>query len=243
MNIRKLAAAAVLLTAATGISAGTAYAAPAPAPGQEAPLSIDIAPSVNYTAYQNGASAVITIDNAGKLIVANGNFEIRSNSGQTLAGVPLEYSIDDIAFPIDASIDGNTATLTPSTDPARAYYKPVALPFENQAPWKTPYEREVAAWTRLTQTITLGTGIGAISGAVIGGAAGCIVGGAVAAPTAVLTAVFGPLAGCVAGALVLAPVGALGGAIFVGAPVAIAAAIQYFSTINAPFTPPAEPKK
>lgn len=77
----------------------------------------------------------------------------------------------------------------------------------------------------------------------IGGAAGCIVGGAVAAPTAVLTAVFGPLAGCVAGALVLAPVGALGGAIFVGAPVAIGAAIQYFSTINAPFTPPAEPKK
>ena len=58
-------------------------------------------------------------------------------------------------------------------------YKPVALPYQEFAPWKTPYDREVAAWTRMTQTITMGTAIGAIVGAVGAGLVGCVLGGVV----------------------------------------------------------------
>ncbi|MGW2663764.1 hypothetical protein ACWCW7_22630 [Nocardia tengchongensis] len=232
---------ALAITACTlGATAGTATATPAPAP-----LNVDVAPGVNYKAYKDGTAAVITVD-SGKLIVDNGQFQIRSNTGEVLAGVPLEYKVDDIAFPIDATIDGNTARLMPSLDPARAQYKPVAIPFQDQAPWKTPYEREQAAWNRMTQTISMGTSIGAMVGAVGSGAIGCLLGGVtLATATAPLATLFGigPLAGCLIGAAALAPVGALAGSLFVGAPIAIAAFIQYQDTINAPFNPAPTPTK
>ena len=49
-------------------------------------------------------------------------------------------------------------------------YQPVALPFEDTAPFKTPYEREQAAWARMTSTTGVGVSIGALVGG-IGGAA------------------------------------------------------------------------
>ncbi|MFC9660017.1 hypothetical protein ACFVJ5_07240 [Nocardia sp. NPDC127606] len=237
MSTTKAAAAAVIAAAALSLTAGTASAAPA-----SGPLSVNIAPAVNYKAYKEGNAAVITVD-AGKLIVDQDQFQIRSNTGEILAGVPLEFNVDDIAFPIDAKIDGNTATLTPALDMDRAHYKPAALPFEQQAPWKTPYDREVAAWARMSQTVILGAGIGAIVGAVGSGTIGCLLGGAAGtALTSPLATLFGagPLAGCLIGAAALAPIGVVAGSIFVAAPVAIAAGIQYFTTINEPFP---EPKK
>ncbi|WP_433197689.1 hypothetical protein ACQP1G_01730 [Nocardia sp. CA-107356] len=202
-------------------------------------MSTDIGPGVHYTAYQDGNAAVIAID-SGSIVIENGRFQLRSNSGDLLAGIPLEFNLDDIAFPIDARIDGRTATLTPVLDPARAHYKPAALPFEDQAPWKTPYDREVAAWARLTSTITMGAAAGAIVGAVGAGAIGCLLGGVTAGiATGPLATLFGagPLAGCLIGAVALAPLGVIGGAIFVGAPIAAAAAIQYLTTVNQPFVP------
>lgn len=235
MKFRKLAVVSALVIASTGIAAGTAYAAPV----SEAPLSVDIAPHINYKAYGNGNAAVITTD-AGTLTVANGQFQIKAVDGRIVGGVPLELHLDDIALPINAQIDGNTATLTP--DPTRAWYSPVALPFENVAPWKTPYERELAAWTRLTSTISTGAAIGVIVGAIGAGTIGCVAGGALGATGGfaflAVGAVPGALIGCLAGTALFAPIGTLVGAIAVGAPVAIAAGIQYFSTINAPFVAP-----
>ncbi len=218
--LSKFAVTAALAATTVGLAAGTAHAEP---------LSVDIAPRVNFTANVEGNSAVITTD-AGTLAVEGGQFRIKAASGQTLAGLPLEYRVDDKVFPIDAKIDGNKATITPSQDPARAVLKPVAGE-------KTAEEREQKAWNRMKDNIGLGVTAGAIIGGVVGGGLGCIVGGGVALPTAVLTAIFGPLAGCVAGALVMAPVGALAGTIFVAAPVAIASVIQYFTVVNQPFVP------
>ncbi|WP_433193086.1 hypothetical protein ACQP1G_30720 [Nocardia sp. CA-107356] len=234
MISKKFAAAAGIALSVAG-AATTVSAEPASAP----PLTVDIAPGVEYTAYKDGHAAVISVAD-GTLIVENGQFQIRDRSGRVLAGVPLEFTIDDIAFPIDTTIDGNTARLTPSLDTARAHYKPVALPFEEQAPWKSAYDREVAAWSRMTSTVSLGAGIGAIVGAVAAGTLGCLLGGAAGTVlTGPLATLFGagPMAGCLIGVAALAPIGVLVGAIFVAAPVAIAAFIQYSATVNAPFTP------
>ena len=78
---------------------------------------------------------MITTD-AGSLTVANGQSQIKAAEGTIVAGAPLELRIDHISMPIDAQVQGNTATLTPH--PARAVYKPVALPYQEFAPWKTP---------------------------------------------------------------------------------------------------------
>ncbi|MGW5570310.1 hypothetical protein ACWEVD_03840 [Nocardia thailandica] len=202
------------------------------------PLAVDVAPGVHYTAYKDGTAAVIEIQH-GALIVDNGQFQIRSERGEILAGVPLEFNVDDIAFPIDVAVSGDTARLTPALDPTRAHYRPVALPYQEQAPWKSPYDREQAAWSRMTSTISTGAAVGALVGAVGAGTIGCLLGGVTAGVvTGPLALLFGagPVAGCLIGAAALAPIGVLSGAILVGAPVAIAAVIQYQDTVNAPFT-------
>ena len=227
MKLNKFVATAALVIASVGIASGTANAAPAAAPADK----------INYTASQEGSSSVIKTD-SGSFAIENGIFQIKSAAGKVVKGTPLQYFIDDVALPIDAKIDGNTATLTPSLDVSRATYHPVALPFQEGAPWKTPYEREQAAFNRLKDQISLGASIGAIGGAVVGGVAGCALGAIfTTAATAPLVALFGAstVAGCLGGAVALAAVGGIAGSIFVAAPVAIASAVQYFTTINEPF--------
>ncbi|MCP2315701.1 hypothetical protein APR12_001034 [Nocardia amikacinitolerans] len=247
MHIRKLAASAGVAVAALAFAGPTANAEPmgtTGVPAESGALEVNVAPGVRYTAYKDGNAAVVTVD-SGRLVVDNGQFQIRSNDGRILAGVPLEVNIDDIAFPVDVAIEGNSASLTPVLDPARARYAPVALPFQDSAPWRTPYEREQAAWNRMTQTVTMGAAVGAIVGAVGSGLIGCLLGGAAgAALTGPLATLFGagPLAGCLIGAGALAPLGMMAGSIMVAAPVAIAAFVQYQTTINEPFRPAPQPK-
>ncbi|MFC6011883.1 hypothetical protein [Nocardia lasii] len=232
MKMRKFAVVAALLTVATGVTAGTVNAAPAE----------EVAP-VNYTAeIVDDSRAVITTD-VGSLVTEDGIFKIKAANGATVAGVPLAFRIDEFEFPIAAQISGNTATLSPTLDLDKAVYKPVALPYENQAPWKTEYEREQAAWSRLTSTISLGATIGTLVGGLAGAAIGCVAGASLGlVTTGVLAFLFGagPALGCAIGAGSIGFVGVLIGQIVVTAPVAIAAAVQYFTTINQPFTPPAK---
>lgn len=243
MKMRKMAAVSAMTIAALGLAAGTSYADPAPAPAASDELNVAVAPAINYKAYQNGTAAVLTTD-AGSLTVANGQLQIKDNAGIIVGGIPLVMQLDDMQVPIAAQVQGNTATLT--LDGANAMYKPVALPYQEFAPWKTPYDREVAAWTRMTQTITMGTAIGAIVGAVGAGVVGCVLGGVFGAvggfafliPTGGAGPVLGAAVGCLAGVVAFAPVGTVAGAILVGAPVAIAAGIQYYQTMNEPFVPP-----
>ncbi|MGW6727937.1 hypothetical protein ACWF9G_18715 [Nocardia sp. NPDC055029] len=236
MKMRKLAVVAALLTMATGVAAGTSVAAPAPQ--ADAPI--------NFTAEEVGGTSVITTD-AGSLVAEDGAFKIKAANGDTIAATPLSFRLDEFELPIAAEISGNKAVLTPQLDPAKAVYKPVALPFEDKAPWKSEYDREVAAWSRLTSTISMAASIGALVGGLGGAAVGCVLGGVLAGTVALGTIVglLGPFlpaaaVGCIAGALLVGPVGAIAGQLFITAPAAIGAAIQYFTTINAPFTAPAK---
>ncbi|WP_227983673.1 hypothetical protein [Nocardia spumae] len=233
MGIKNLAATAALVAAALGLSTATAGAAPADAG------------AVNYTATTTTTGTVISTD-AGSLTADNGVFTIEAADGTVLAGTELSFRVDDFVFPIEARIHDRTATLTPQFDPAHAVYKPVAMPFEDSAPWKTPYDREQAAWSRMTSTMGTGATIGTLVGGITGGGVGCLLGGIAGATVAAATIVgmFGPfvpaaMVGCLGGIVAIGALGTLAGQLLVTAPVAVMAAAQYFTTINAPFQAPA----
>ncbi|WP_433521004.1 hypothetical protein ACQPZ2_26925 [Nocardia pseudovaccinii] len=233
MLMRKFAATSALVIAAIGVTAGTVNAAPETDNG-----------AVNYTATTTPSSTIIKTD-AGSLVDEDGVFKIKAVDGTTLAGTELSFRVDDFVFPIAADIQDHTATLTPQFDMAHAAYKPVALPFEDKAPWKSDYDREQAAWNRLTSTISMGATIGTLVGGLGGGALGCVLGGIAGATVAAATIVglFGPFipaaaVGCIGGIIAVGALGTLAGQILVTAPVAIGAAIQYFTTINQSFTAP-----
>ncbi|APA99358.1 hypothetical protein [Nocardia seriolae] len=232
--MRKTAAASALLAAGLCVSAGVTGTAGADAPA-----------ALNYTATSTGTDTVIRTD-AGSMTVENGVFKIKSADGTVLAGTELSFRVDDFVFPIAADINDRTATLTPVFDEAHAVYQPVALPYEDQAPWKTQYDREQAAWGRMRDTISLGATVGTLVGGLGGAALGCLIGGTVGATlitlgsAGILTAMFLPLlgaagAGCLIGAGAVGFVGTFAGQLLITAPIAVAAAIQYFTTINSPF--------
>ncbi|MEC3956216.1 hypothetical protein VMT65_24475 [Nocardia sp. CDC153] len=226
--MRKIAATSALLIGSAVIGCGTAHAAPATA---------DPAP-VNYVANAAEDGTMVIRTDAGSMGVDKGVFTIKAADGTVLAGTELSFRVDDFVFPIAARITDRTATLTPQFDEVHAVYRPVALPYEDQAPWKTQYDREQVAWNRLRDTIGMGATLGTLVGGIGGAAVGCAVGAGVGlVATGALLTLFGagPLGGCVLGAATVGFLGTLAGQLFVTAPVAIAAAIQYFSTINSPF--------
>ncbi|MBL1073467.1 hypothetical protein JK358_03585 [Nocardia sp. 2] len=236
MKMRKFAGVAALLITAMGVTAGTAGTAGA------SPATVDEG-VINYAVTNTETTATIKTD-AGSLVVEDGVFKVKAANGTTVGGTELKFRVDDFEFPIAADIAGNTATLTPEFNLDHAVYKPVALPYEDQAPWKNDYEREQAAWSRLTSTISMGATIGTLVGGLAGGAIGCVLGGglAAAAITGILVGLFGgflPAAavGCLIGAGAVGFLGTLIGQIFVTAPVAILAAVQYFTTVNSGQTP------
>lgn len=230
MLMRNLAATATMLIAALGVAAGTAAADPVAA---DAPI--------NFTAESTDTQAIVSLD-AGSIVVEDDALKIKAANGNVVAGTPLKFRLDDFEFPIAADIAGRTATLTPQLDMSKAVYKPVALPFEDKAPWKSEYDREQAAWARMTGTISLGASIATLVGGLGGAAVGCVLGGIVggAVVGGTIVGLFGPFlggiaAGCLGGAAAMGALGTVAGQIFITAPVAIGAVIQYFTTINAPF--------
>ncbi|MEV6136450.1 hypothetical protein AB0L63_10380 [Nocardia sp. NPDC051990] len=238
MLMRKFAATSALLIAAMGITAGTVHAEPAES--ADAPI--------NFTANSTDTQSIISID-SGSLVVEDNALKIKAANGTTVAGTPLTFRVDEFEFPIAADIADHTATLTPQLDMAKATYKPVALPFEDKAPWKSEYDREQAAFNRLKDTIGMGATIGTLVGGLGGGAVGCVLGGIAGATVASATIIglFGPFIpaaaiGCLGGIIAIGALGTLAGQILITAPVAIGAAIQYFATTSAPFVAPAPAK-
>ncbi|MFD4444539.1 hypothetical protein ACFWPK_32650 [Nocardia sp. NPDC058519] len=229
MKIKKLALCSAAVIASVGF--GSSVASAAPAAGEP----------VGFSAHATDTQSIISVD-AGSIVAEDGALKVKAANGDVVAGTPLTFTIDDFEFPIAAEISGRTATLTPQIDREHATYKPVALPFEDKAPWKSEYDREQAAWSRFTSTVSLGAGIGTLVGGLGGAAVGCVLGGVVGATVASATIVglfgaFLPAAavGCIGGILAVGALGTLAGQILVTAPVAIGAALQYFSTINQPF--------
>lgn len=234
MMMRKFAATSALVIAALGVAAGTAHAEPT----KTSPL-----PGVNLTVNYDDKVATIASD-AGTMAVEDGIFKIKADNGTVLAGTPLEFRVDDFAFPITADISGNKATLTPQLSMDKALYKPVAnVPFADNGTFKNEYEREKAAFAVMKDHIGLAVTLASITGAIIGGVVGCALGALTGTVlTGPLATLFGagPLAGCLIGGVALAGVTGIGATILIAAPVAIAEVIQYFSVINTPFVPPAK---
>ncbi|MET7769613.1 hypothetical protein [Nocardia sp. NPDC005366] len=235
MKITAFALAAAFMTTAVTVAAGASSAAELPAPE-----------AIGFSAHATDTQSIIAID-AGSLVIEDDALKITSADGVVVAGAPLTLRIDDFEFPIAAAVSGREATLTPQLSMDRAVYKPVALPFEDKAPWKSEYEREQAAWSRMTSTIGMGASVGTLIGGLGGGALGCVLGGIAGATVASATIVglFGPFipaaaVGCVAGIAAVGALGTLIGQILVTAPMAIGAAIQYAVTTNQPFVPPAK---
>ncbi|WP_433734672.1 hypothetical protein ACQP0C_27605 [Nocardia sp. CA-129566] len=226
--MRKIVTVAAGLAAAVSVASGSAGAQP------------DTEGAVDFTAYATDTQSIVTT-NAGSMIVEDGVLKIRAANGAALAGLPLTFRVDDFEFPIVADVADRKATLTPKFDMAHAVYKPVALPFEDKAPWKNEYDREQAAWSRMTTTITMGATLGTLVGGIGGAAVGCVLGGIAGATVAAATIVglfgaFIPAAaiGCLGGTIAVGALGTVAGQLLVTAPVAIGAAIQYFATINQP---------
>lgn len=240
MRMRNFAAASMITIAALTVAGGTAGAAPAPV-APEGGFSVPIVPGkINYTTNNDGNSAVITTD-AGSLEVKDGQFRILSPAGGIVGGVPLEVNVDDIVYPVRATIEGNKATLTPVVE--GAFYRP-AMAAPKEISNKAAEQREQAAWSKFGSRLSVGAAVGAIVGAIGAAVVGCVAGGVLGLGLTLPVALLlggGPIAGCLAGAMTLGPLGAMAGTIVVGAPVAIAAAIEYFSTVNAPLPP--EPAK
>ncbi|UFS93053.1 hypothetical protein [Nocardia huaxiensis] len=237
MKFTKVAMLAAALSVSLGVTAGATNAAP--------PADSD-AGVINYSTTHTETQTVIKTD-AGSMVVEDGVFKVKAADGTTVAGTELKFRVDDFEFPITAEIADRTATLTPRFDVAHAVYKPVALPYEDKAPWKNEYDREVAAWSRLGSTISLGASIATLVGGLGGAAIGCVLGGIAGATIASATIVgmFGPFipaaaVGCIAGMGAIGFLGTLIGQIFITAPVAIMAAVQYFTTINSPMPNPAK---
>ncbi|TQM26307.1 hypothetical protein FB390_6493 [Nocardia bhagyanarayanae] len=221
---------AALLSVALGVVAGTGTAA----------ADTD---AVGYQSSVTETSTIISTD-AGSMTVEDGVFKIKADNGVVLAGTELSFRVDDFVFPIAADIKDRTATLTPRFDLEHAVYKPVALPYEDKAPWKSEYEREQAAWSRMTSTIGMGATIGTLVGGLTGAGVGCVLGGIAGATVAAATIVgmFGPFipaaaVGCLGGIIAIGALGTVTGQLLVTAPVAILAAAQYFTTINSPMPP------
>lgn len=233
MRIGTISTTAVLVATALGLGTATASAE-----------SADRG-AVGYQATTTATGTTIISTDAGTMSADNGVFTIEAADGTVLAGTELSFRVNDFVFPIDADIHDHTATLTPQFDIAHAVYEPVAMPFEDSAHWKTPYEREHDAWSRMTSTIGLGASIGALVGGIGGAGVGCLLGGIAGATVASATIVgmFGPfipaaIVGCLGGVLAMGALGTVAGQLFITAPVAIMAAAQYFTTINQPL--PAE---
>jgi hypothetical protein len=227
--MRKTIITSALLATVVGIGGTAAHADPA-------------TESIGYRAELTPTAAVIDTDPTAVIGTEDGMLTIRpKNGGPILAGAELSFRVDDFVFPIAAEIHRTHAVLTPQFDLAHATYRPVALPYENQAPWKNEYDREQAAWSRMTSTITMGATIGTLIGGIGGAAVGCLLGG-IAGATVAAAAIIGlfgaflPAAaiGCLGGIVAVGALGTIAGQLLVTAPVAVMAAVQYFTAISQP---------
>ncbi|WP_040812327.1 hypothetical protein [Nocardia concava] len=206
-------------------------------PAAAAPAAPDAA--VGVTASVVDDSAVITIAD-GAIVLRDGVLTLEGPGHSALEMAEMSFRIDDFTFPIDAAVADRTVTLTPRLDREHAVYTPVALPYEDSANFTSPYQREVAAWNRLTSTVGLGVSLGTLVGGIGGAAVGCVLGAVAGATVAAATIVglFGSFLpagaiGCLGGVLAIGALGTVAGQLLVSAPVAVLAAVQYVTTVTA----------
>lgn len=214
------------VTVAITAFAGVAQAAPT----QPAQTTYDI--------HTTATSFSITVHN-GSISTNNGVLAIRNNAGATAFQMPLNYRKEYLQFPIDARTSGNSATLIPSRDVARAVpvnpaeverLRVEAAKQQKAAGPQTKQERDDEALARFNQELSAGLSIsslvGTVLGAIVGGVIGC------------LTGLIAAIVGCLPAIPLGASLGGIVGLSLGGGGSLIYSAINYFNTINSPFVPP-----
>lgn len=167
MRYKKFAATAIMAAAATGIAAGTGYAAPAPAaPAVE--QQENAVPEV--TGQDRGVDYRLALADAGKSLVTTvtgGAFSLDSGknevvltnaAGERLTTIPLDQRSGDQIVTVAAKIDeGNSRlTLTPQATPVAG--APAQAQFIGAQQW---FMSEL-------QAASLGAAVGAAIGAAVG---------------------------------------------------------------------------
>ncbi len=204
----KVTAIAALTGAAIAGAAGIANATPQqPAPNAPHPVTVALAPGVQYTSDSGSGSAEL-VTPFGVVKQQASQVAVADNAGNTLYGIP------------------NVTTPEHAT-PAQSAQTDAALPAPNAASApKTPAEKQAAIMAAIRTAggdMGMATGLGAAVGGVSGMLIGCAFGGA-------LGIVAGPasLATCMLGAATVGGLGAMIGGAVVGVPVGISsAAYQY----------------
>ncbi len=210
MNLRRITATAVLVTAALGVGSGISFADPAPA-----------APRPNSIGYEMklvDRTVVTTLDGGVFAVSGDGStINIKDNAGNTVVDLPLSFRLDNVTYPLlqhEVKVDGRVLELAPSPNiSARGplLVKPVASPVENS--------RAQAEFSqRLSIAMQVGGFVGMAIGAVIGWAA-C---GFVILPLCVATITSG------------AGFGALIGTLVAGGPELVSAGTELIQALNAP---------
>ncbi|MBF6215475.1 hypothetical protein IU433_30245 [Nocardia puris] len=237
MKFRTVAATSVLAIAALGVVTGTAHAAPAPAPAPVIPSFLEgvdqgiaqVLPSIGWKTALEGDSVVVETD-AGSLTTADNQLQVRDDQGNVVVGFPLSYTLNDLEYPIAASVDGLRAVLTPNTDPASARPSSLLRDVVRQDAFDDAVSAAATQFGIVTAIGTLvGTLVGGFGGCAIGAVGGLVLG----IPVLALGGATG-IAGCLAGAAVGIPLGAAAGLVLTGVPAAIAIGIGFHNRINAP---------
>ncbi|MEC3914682.1 hypothetical protein [Nocardia sp. CDC160] len=230
---------AAFSAAALSLTAATANATPAQSDSVPRPSGL------HFTAKIVGHSVEVTTD-GGTLTATDGRFAVRDANGEVLDGIPLTYQRDGKSWPIAAEIHGDTATLTPGTDPAQAV--PVSAPapavpatltdaalHDTAIDWQSPdFNTAVMNFSTMAGLgVTLGTLIGTVVGATIG----CVAGGvALAAALGTVTigtlTIPGFLGGCLVTGAALGAIGAVIGNIFIAGPLGGIGALQFLDAMN-----------
>lgn len=185
--------------------------------------------------------AVVLRTDAGSLTADATGFRINDDDGRALIELPLSYVRDGMRWPIAATIDGNTATLRPSTDPAAAVPdpEPVAEPRDiGLDPRSADFNN---ALMQFSTQLNVGVLLGTLIGTAIGAGIGCLVGGVVGAAAGLVAtigvlAIPGFLGGCLATGLVGSTIGAAVGTIVIGLPMAIFGGLLFMDAMNRPPT-------
>ncbi|NUS94381.1 MAG: hypothetical protein HOQ36_18575 [Nocardia sp.] len=191
MTYKKFAATAIMAAAATGIAAGTGYAAPAPAaPAVEqqenaVPEVTGHDRGVDYTLAlaQTGKSLVTTVSGGVfSLDTANNAVVLSNAAGDRLAGIPLTQTTNGQVVAVAATIDeGNSRlTLTPQATPVAG--APAQAQFIGAQQWFMSELQAASLGAAVGAAIGAGIGflflgVGLIPGAIIGAGIGLAVAG------------------------------------------------------------------
>ncbi|NKY34552.1 hypothetical protein HGA13_15930 [Nocardia speluncae] len=167
MKFAKIAATALLSTAAVGVMAGTAHGEA----NMAQPVAGQVDGNVGYSmAWSPDRSSATTTLTSGNFEVTADSVEVVAADGQVLEQVPLVYQVAGQQVRLDAQVDAAGTSLTID--------RPVAA--ANGAPVADAQLKDIASNETLILGAAIGCGIGALVGLiflVVGALPGCLIGG------------------------------------------------------------------